>query len=83
MAIGLYVSPLLLDLHYTLFVVHVIPYMFILSILTVTCFGASLSVGERTVIAMWDFIYWTGKLGCLALIGLVVLIIILATGAGV
>lgn len=32
---------------------------------------------------MWNIIYNTGRLGCLFLIGLVVLIIILATGAGV
>lgn len=32
---------------------------------------------------MWNIIYNTGRLGCLFLIGLVALIIILATGAGV
>lgn len=31
---------------------------------------------------MWNIIYNTGRLGCLFLIGLVALIIILATGAG-
>lgn len=30
---------------------------------------------------MWNIIYNTGRLGCLFLIGLVALIIILATGA--